>query len=79
MADSSRAAGLAALAICELMLLSLPENFVIDDAEAVAILKDAAAGLAGDNGPNGEHQEAAALINLLINRKSERRRPRSTP
>ena len=36
-------AGLAALAICESILLSLAENQIIGDAEARAILEDAAA------------------------------------
>jgi hypothetical protein len=43
MDGDSGAAGLAALAICESMLLSLTENKLIDDHEARAILKDAAA------------------------------------
>jgi hypothetical protein len=43
MSDISGAAGHAALAICESMLLSLTENKIIDAAEARAILEDAAA------------------------------------
>jgi hypothetical protein len=43
MDGDSGVAGLAALAICESMLLSLTENKLIDDHEARAILKDAAA------------------------------------
>jgi hypothetical protein len=43
MSSVSGAAGHAALAICESMLLSLTENKIIDEAEAKAILEDAAA------------------------------------
>ena len=43
MSSVSGAAGHAALAICESMLLSLTENKIIDEAEARAILEDAAA------------------------------------
>src|SRR5688500_20210918 len=43
MSSVSGAAGHAALAICESMLLSLTENKIIDEAEARAILQDALA------------------------------------
>ena len=43
MDGGSGAAGLAALSVCESILLSLTENEIIDDAEARAILADAAA------------------------------------
>lgn len=57
-------AGLAALAICESMLLSLTENGVIDAAEARAILVDAATAHrnAVPLGPGGRDHEAAALL-----------------
>ena len=62
MSSVSGAAGHAALAICESMLLSLSENKVIDETEVKAILKDAAAAHrnsiplvtdGGDDGPRG--------------------------
>ena len=43
MSEDSGAAGLAALSVCESLLLSLTENKIIDEAEAKAILADAAA------------------------------------
>jgi hypothetical protein len=43
MSSVSGAAGHAALAICESVLLSLTENKIIDEAEARAILEDVAA------------------------------------
>jgi hypothetical protein len=71
MSDISGAAGHAALAICESMLLSLTENKVIDAAEAKAILQDAAAAhrnaipLLADG---SAHNEAATLIETILKR-----------
>ena len=69
MSSVSGAAGHAALAICESMLLSLTENQVIDKTEARAILTDAAAAhrnsipLLTDG---TAHNEAATLIEALL-------------
>jgi hypothetical protein len=69
MSSVSGAAGHAALAICESMLLSLTENKIIDQAEARAILEDAAAAhrnsipLLADG---AAHDEAATLIEALL-------------
>jgi hypothetical protein len=69
MSSISGAAGHAALAICESMLLSLTENKVIDEAEARAILQDAAAAhrnaisLPADG---TAHDEAATLIQAIL-------------
>jgi hypothetical protein len=69
MSNVSGAAGHAALAICESMLLSLTENKVIDKTEARAILTDAAAAhrnsipLLTDG---TAHNEAATLIEALL-------------
>jgi hypothetical protein len=63
------AAGLAALAICESLLLSLTENKVLGAGEARAILEDAAAAhrnaipLASD-GTN--HEAVARVIELIL-------------
>jgi hypothetical protein len=71
MSNISGAAGHAALAICESMLLSLSENKIIDDSEARAILEDAAAAhrnsipLVTDGGA-AAHEEAAALIETML-------------
>ena len=71
MSSISGAAGHAALAICESMLLSLTENKIIDQAEATAILADAAAAhrssvpLVADGG-TAAHEEAAALIETML-------------
>jgi hypothetical protein len=69
MSSVSGAAGHAALAICESMLLSLTENKVIDETEARAILEDAAAAhrnaipLLADG---AAHDEAATLIEAIL-------------
>ena len=71
MSSTSGAAGHAALAICESMLLSLTESKVIDHVEAKGILEDAAAAhrsavsLAGE-GSGAAHEEAAALIEAIL-------------
>ena len=71
MSNISGAAGHAALAICESMLLSLTENKIIDQAEARAILADAAAAhrnsipLVTDGGA-AAHDEAATLIETML-------------
>ena len=71
MKSISGAAGNAALAICESILLSLTDNKIIDDAEARAILADAAAGhrraipLVTD-GSAEAHAEAASLIEAIL-------------
>ncbi len=69
MSSVSDAAGHAALAICESMLLSLTDNNVIDDAEARSILTDAA--LAHRNAmalatDGAAHDQAATLIEAIL-------------
>jgi hypothetical protein len=71
MSSVSGAAGHAALAICESMLLSLTENKVIDQSEVRAILEDAAAAhrssipLVTDGG-GAAHEAAATLIETML-------------
>ena len=71
MTTVSGAAGNAALAICESMLLSLTERKIIGNAEAKAILQDAADAhrnaipLVADG---TAHDEAATLIETILKR-----------
>jgi hypothetical protein len=71
MSSVSGAAGHAALAICESMLLSLTDNKIIDHSEARAILADAAAAhrnsipLVTDGGTVA-HEDAARLIETML-------------
>ena len=69
MSSVSGAAGHAALAICESMLLSLTENKVIDETEARAILADAAAAHRNSISllmDGTAHDEAATLIEVIL-------------
>jgi hypothetical protein len=71
MSSVSGAAGYAALAICESMLLSLTENKIIDETEARAILTDAAAAHRNSvplliDGGTAAHEEAASLIDAIL-------------
>lgn len=71
MSSTSCAAGQAALAICESMLLSLIESKVIEQAEVRGILEDAATAhrnavpLVTDGG-GAVHEEAAVLIESML-------------
>jgi hypothetical protein len=71
MSSVSGAAGHAALAICESMLVSLSENKIIDATEARATREDAAAAhrnslpLLTDGGA-AAHDEAATLIETIL-------------
>jgi hypothetical protein len=69
MSNVSDAAGHAALAICESLLLSLTDSKVIDQGEAKAILADAAAAhrSAISLSTNGTaHDQAATLIEAIL-------------
>ncbi len=69
MADQAGAAGHAALATCESLLLSLTENKLLTIEEARAILEDAAAAnrnaipLSADG---AQHEAAASVIELIL-------------
>jgi hypothetical protein len=69
MSDRTEAAGLAALSICEAILLSLTENAIIDEAEARGTLSDAATAhreaVPLADGDAGMHAQAAALIEAI--------------
>jgi hypothetical protein len=78
MSSVSGAAGHAALAICESMLLSLTENKIIDEAEARAILADAAAAQSNSVpllADGAVHDEAATLIEAILEGGNSVRRP----
>ena len=64
-------AGLAALTICESLLLALNDRNILPESEIVGVLRDAAAAHVNDIDPKGSqadlHQAVAALINRIIN------------
>ncbi len=83
MSGGSGAAGLAALSVCESLLLSLTDNGIIDAAEAGAILLDAAAAHRGAvplaDGDASVHEEAAILLETIVRNGNSVRRTRPTP
>ena len=83
MRGGSGAAGVAALSVCESLLLSLTDTGIIDAAEAKAILVDAAAAHRGAvplaDGDAGVHEEAAALLEAIIENGNAVRRARPAP
>ena len=83
MRGGSGAAGVAALSVCESLLLSLTDTGIIDAAEAKAILVDAAAAHRGAvplaDGDAGVHEEAAALLEAIIQNGNSVRRARPAP
>jgi hypothetical protein len=70
MTTVSNVAGHAALAICESLLLSLSDRQVIDEAEVLGILEDAANAHRNaaplTRGDGDIHEAAAALIEAII-------------
>ena len=73
MNTTSNAAGLAALSICESLLLSLTDLDIIKGTEAVSILKDAAAAHRGAIALSQHpevHQAAAEVIERIIKGKN---------
>jgi hypothetical protein len=78
MQDVPDVAGMAALAICESLLLALNDRNILPEKEIVGILRDAAASHANDPGEDGQvdlHTAVAALINgILAGGNSVRRR-----
>jgi hypothetical protein len=78
MTDHSTYSGIAALSICESLLLALNDAHVLPESEIMGILKDAA-----DTHDNVEkssvdlemHQAVAALINKIISGGNSVRRP----
>jgi hypothetical protein len=69
MSVATDVAGLAALAICESLLLALNDRKILPEREIMGILKDAAAAhenVADDDVFAPRHAEVAALINKII-------------
>lgn len=69
MATMQDVSGLAALAICESLLLALNDHHILPEKEIVGILVDAAAG--HTNAPDGDgkeemHKAVADFINAII-------------
>jgi hypothetical protein len=66
--DDTKAASLAALSVCESLLLGLAERGTIDEEERKQILRDAAAAhrqLAERDDPAGLHDRVATILERL--------------
>lgn len=69
MSDHSTSAGVAALSICEALLLALNDAKVLPEKEIMGVLKDAAATHENAGGSDieiAEHNAVATLINKII-------------
>ncbi|RVT82856.1 hypothetical protein DXV76_15155 [Rhodobacteraceae bacterium CCMM004] len=69
MSDQKDPAGMAALSICEALLLALHDRDLLPEREVVGILRDAAATHENALGPDSErqvHSATAKLINDII-------------
>lgn len=69
MSEDNTNSGMAALSICEALLLALSDANVLPEHEITGLLKDAAATHenAGDTDANAaQHKAVAALINRII-------------
>lgn len=78
MSTANEHAGLAALSICEALLLALNDRGVLPEHEIVGVLRDAAAAHESAIGPELEietHRRVADLINSIIVGGNSVRRP----
>lgn len=69
MSELQNSAGMAALSICEALLLALQDRNLLPEREIVGILRDAAAPHENAQGPEVEqkmHRATAKLINEII-------------
>lgn len=69
MTDHNAYSGIAALSICEALLLALNDANILPESEIIGVLKDAAATHANAGGSDTEletHKAVAEQINLII-------------
>lgn len=78
MHDQTAHAGMAALSICEALLLAMNDHELLPEQEIVGVLQDAAAAHEKATGADAEsHRAVAALINQIIAGGNSVRRPRA--
>lgn len=78
MVSNAEISGLAALAICESLLLALNDHNILPEREIMGVLTDAASGheTAAEKGVNAvQHRAVAALINKIVSGGNSVRRP----
>ncbi len=69
MSDQNHYSGMAALSICEALLLAMYDHKLLPEHEIVGVLRDAAAtheNAVGSDAEMESHQAAAGLINMII-------------
>jgi hypothetical protein len=79
MIDQTDYSGMAALSICESLLLAMNDHKLLPEREIVGVLRDAAAPhelAVGTDEEIKQHQAVARLINLIITGGNSVRRPR---
>ena len=77
MSEQETYSGMAALSICEALLLALNDRNILPESEIVGILRDAAATHENAVGLEAEmnlHRSAAALIKRIIERRNSLQR-----
>lgn len=76
MPDETEHAGMAALSICEALLLAMDEHGLFPAHEITGVLRDAATTHENATGPNAEtHRAVAVLINRIIADRTSVRGP----
>ncbi|SFF13539.1 hypothetical protein SAMN04488523_12028 [Sulfitobacter brevis] len=78
MSNNNTDSGIAALSICEALLLALNDAKVLPESEIMGILKDAAVSHENASGSDAEmetHGNVASLINQIIAGGNSVRRP----
>ena len=78
MFDANFYSGMAALSICEAMLLALNDAKILPESEIMGVLMDAAASHEHAGGADAErdkHKAVAAIINRIIASANSVRRP----
>lgn len=80
MPDQTDHSGMAALSICEALLLAMNDRKLLPEREIIGLLRDAAAtheNAAGQDAEKETHRAVAGLINRIIAGGNSVRRPQS--
>lgn len=82
MSDHNDVSGMAALTICEALLLAMNDQKLLPEREIMGILRDAAAthdNAAAEDADNTTHRAVAELINQIIAGDNQRKWSRYPP
>lgn len=82
MSDHNDVSGMAALTICEALLLAMNDQKLLPEREIMGILRDAAAtheNAAAEDADNTTHRAVAELINQIIAGDNQRKWARYPP